>query len=83
MLTVTDAFALTQQHRLYLPTEPVSLADAAGRVLREGVRADRNFPPFNRVAMDGIAIRFADYAAGQRTFRFEGTQFAGQPQQTA
>ncbi|GAB3719030.1 molybdopterin molybdotransferase MoeA [Spirosoma lituiforme] len=82
MLTVTDAFALTQQHRLYLPTEPVSLADAAGRVLREGVRADRNFPPFNRVAMDGIAIRFADYAAGQRTFRIEGTQFAGQPQQT-
>ncbi|AKD55989.1 molybdopterin molybdotransferase MoeA [Spirosoma radiotolerans] len=82
MLTVTDAFALTQQHRLNLPTETVSLADAAGRVLREGVRADRDFPPFNRVAMDGIAIRFADYAAGQRTFRIEGTQLAGQPQQT-
>lgn len=82
MLTVTDAFALTQQHRLHLPTETVSLTDAAGRVLREGVRADRDFPPFNRVAMDGIVIRFADYKAGQRTFYIEGTQLAGQPQQT-
>lgn len=82
MLAVTDAFALTQQHTLNLPTETVSLAHAAGRVLREGVRADRDFPPFNRVAMDGIAIRFADYAAGQRTFRIAGTQLAGQPQQT-
>lgn len=82
MLTVTDAFALTQQHILNLPTEPVSLAHAAGRVLRQGVHADRDFPPFNRVAMDGIAIRFADYAAGQRTFRIAGTQLAGQPQHT-
>ena len=82
MLTVSDAFALTQHHTLNLPTETVSLADAAGRVLREGVRADRDFPPFNRVAMDGIAIRYADYKTGQRLFQIEGIQFAGQPQQT-
>ncbi|MBD2755495.1 molybdopterin molybdotransferase MoeA [Spirosoma validum] len=82
MLSVFEAFALTQQHRLTLPTEIVSLADADGRVLRNAVYADRDFPPFDRVAMDGIAIRFADYQAGQREFRIVGTQFAGQPQQT-
>ncbi|GAB4044976.1 molybdopterin molybdotransferase MoeA [Spirosoma litoris] len=82
MLSVSDAFSITQQHLLSLPTETVSLLDANGRVLREAVRADRDFPPFNRVAMDGIAIRFADYAAGQRTFRVIGMQRAGQPQQT-
>ncbi|AQG79461.1 molybdopterin molybdotransferase MoeA [Spirosoma montaniterrae] len=82
MLSVFDAFALTQQHLLTLPNETIPLTDALGRVLRQPVRADRDFPPFHRVAMDGIAIRFADYAAGQRTFPITGTQFAGQPQQT-
>ncbi|QKZ13326.1 molybdopterin molybdotransferase MoeA [Spirosoma sp. KUDC1026] len=82
MLPVADAFALTQQHLLTLPAETVSIDEADGRVLREAVLADRDFPPFDRVAMDGIAIRYADYQNGQRTFRVSGTQFAGQPQQT-
>ncbi|GAB3504076.1 molybdopterin molybdotransferase MoeA [Spirosoma knui] len=81
MQSVAEAFALTQQHLLHLPTESIPLTEANGRVLREAVRADRDFPPFDRVAMDGIAIRFADYAAGQRSFRIVGTQRAGQPQQ--
>jgi molybdopterin molybdotransferase len=86
MLPVADAFALTQQHLLTLPTETVSIDEANGRVLREAVLADRDFPPFDRVAMDGIAIRFADYQdgpreVGTRTFQIVGTQFAGQPQQ--
>ena len=82
MLSVADAFAITQQHLLTLPTESISLTKVNGRILREAVRADRDFPPFDRVAMDGIAIRFADYASGQRTFRVAGMQRAGQPQQT-
>ncbi|MVM30246.1 molybdopterin molybdenumtransferase MoeA [Spirosoma sp. HMF4905] len=82
MLSVSDAFSITQQHLLTLPTETVSLLDANGRVLREAVCADRDFPPFNRVAMDGIGIRFADYEAGQRTFRVIGMQRAGQVQQS-
>ncbi|GAB2531646.1 molybdopterin molybdotransferase MoeA [Spirosoma aerophilum] len=82
MLSVADAFAITQQHFLTLPTETVHLTEALGRVLRAPVFADRDFPPFNRVAMDGIAIRQADFAAGQRTFRIAGVQRAGQPQQS-
>ena len=82
MLSVSDAFALTQQHLLTFPTETISHNDANGRVLREVIRADRDFPPFDHVAMDGIGIQFAAYASGQRTFRVAGTQFAGQPQLT-
>ncbi|MCX6215588.1 molybdopterin molybdotransferase MoeA [Spirosoma sp.] len=82
MISVADAFAITQQHLMTLPAETVPLPLANGRVLREAVRADRDFPPFDRVAMDGIAIRFADYSAGQRTFTVTGIQRAGQPQQT-
>ncbi|GAB3697894.1 molybdopterin molybdotransferase MoeA [Spirosoma flavus] len=82
MLSVADAFAITQQYLLSLPDKTISLIDAQGRVLRESVSADRDFPPFDRVAMDGIAIRFADYEAGERQFRIVGMQRAGQPQQT-
>jgi len=81
MLSVSEATSIIKQHQLTLPTETVSLTDATGRVLRETVRADRDFPPFDRVAMDGIAIRFADYEAGQRTFHITGVQRAGQEQQ--
>lgn len=82
MLSVSDAFTLMQQHVLSLPTETVPLDNATGRVLREAIKADRDFPPFDRVAMDGIGIQFADYSAGQRTFRVVGTQRAGEPQRT-
>jgi molybdopterin molybdotransferase len=60
----------------------VSLTDSIGRVLAEPVHADRPFPPFDRVAMDGIAIAFGAYAAGARQFPVEATQAAGQPQKT-
>lgn len=82
MLSVAEAFTITQEHLLQLPTETVHLTEATGRVLQESIQADRDFPPFNRIAMDGIGIQFATHAAGQRTFPVLGRQFAGQPQQT-
>jgi molybdopterin molybdotransferase len=47
------------------PAEPemVSLLDALGLVLAEGLRADRDFPPFPRSTRDGYAVRAADVAA--------------------
>jgi molybdopterin molybdotransferase len=40
--------------------ETVSLLDAAGRVLAEPVRADRDYPPTARSVRDGFAVRAAD-----------------------
>jgi len=54
---------------------------AEGHVLAEAIEADRDFPPFNRVAMDGIAISFQSFMFGQRTFSLEGIQAAGMPPQ--
>lgn len=53
------------------------LAAAQGRVLRADLRADRDLPPFDRVTMDGYAVRAAGLAAGGRQLRIEGTQAAG------
>jgi molybdopterin molybdotransferase len=61
------------------PTQRCPLMEAAGRVLRGDIVADRDFPPFDRVMMDGLAVRFADLADGRRSFRIAGTAAAGRP----
>ncbi len=77
MITVDEAFARINANRINLPVTEVSLAEAVGKVLREPIYADRDFPPYHRVTMDGIAIRFETYQAGEDTFKIEGTQLAG------
>lgn len=41
-------------------TESVELLEAAGRVLAEGIAADRDFPPFARATRDGYAVHTSD-----------------------
>ncbi|MEO1677124.1 MAG: gephyrin-like molybdotransferase Glp [Pseudomonadota bacterium] len=57
-------------------TEPVALADAAGRVLAEPVTAKRDQPPFAASAMDGYAVRAADMTVAAR-LRVIGEAVAG------
>ena len=52
------------------------LENCVGYQLAEELTADRDFPPFNRAMMDGIAIQQTD----QTTWEIEQTVFAGQPQ---
>lgn len=75
-----EDIVLARAHRV--PAEPRPLAQCAGYVIREAATADRDLPPFDRVTMDGIAFSFASYAAGTRSFRVQGVQAAGAPQQT-
>ena len=77
MLSVADAYRRVLATARPLPPETVPLAAATGRVLHQTVGADRDFPPYNRVTMDGIALRFEALAAGHTTFRIERTQLAG------
>ena len=42
--------------------EAIDLLAAAGRVLAEEIRADRDLPPFPRATRDGFAVRAADVA---------------------
>ena len=63
MLTPAEADELIGQHLQCLPIESLPLAQCAGAVLRENIYAERDQPPFDRVAMDGIAL---DSSAVQR-----------------
>ncbi len=77
MLSVAEAYQQILATARPLPAETVPLAEAVGRVLRQELTADRDFPPYNRVTMDGIALRFASLQNGQTTFPIERTQLAG------
>lgn len=78
MLTdYADALQIISDQIFSWGNEQVALSEAAGRVLAEPLRADRNLPPFDRVTMDGIAINYEAYAAGQRVFPIAGIVAAG------
>jgi molybdopterin molybdotransferase len=65
-----------------LESENVALEQVTGRVLAQSVSAERDQPPFDRVTMDGIAIAFAEFARGIRSFPVQSMQAAGDPAQT-
>src|SRR5690606_44766 len=46
--------------------EACPLAEARGRILAQTIFATSDLPPADNSAMDGYAIRYADYAAGKR-----------------
>lgn len=68
MISVEEALRLVLQQRGSYGAEEVPLARSVNRILAEEVVADRDFPAYDRVTMDGIAIKFAAYDAGRRTF---------------
>ena len=46
-------------------TEHVPLIEATGRVLARDVRAQIDLPPFDNSAMDGYAVRIADFTGAR------------------
>lgn len=77
LITVEEALERVLKSKIELKVEQVNIKDAVGRVLAEEIHADRDFPPFDRVMMDGIAISFDQYKKGQREFSITGLQAAG------
>ncbi|NVK09616.1 MAG: molybdopterin molybdotransferase MoeA [Tenacibaculum sp.] len=82
MITVAKAKHIILENTQDFGIEEIPFLQAIGRVLKEDIVADRDFPPFNRVAMDGIAINHRFFEHGVRDFKIEGIQAAGSPQKT-
>ncbi|MBA4056054.1 MAG: molybdopterin molybdenumtransferase MoeA, partial [Marivirga sp.] len=80
MVSVDEASTIVLTNLFKPSIETVSFQDAVNKVLAEQVVADRDFPPFDRVSMDGIAIRFKDWQEGRREFTIESVQAAGEEQ---
>ncbi len=75
LISVAEAQALIAAHMPSFGSEPVPLAQAAGRILRAPLHAEHDHPPFDRVMMDGIAVRWQPSLP--RAFALGGTQLAG------
>ncbi len=68
-----------RSHIAPLSTELRPLERSIGQTLRQDIFAERENPPFDRVCMDGIAIRSDTFVRGARRFRIQATQSAGVP----
>jgi len=77
VLTPAEADQLIGQHLQCLPIESLPLTQCAGAVLRENIYAERDQPPYDRVAMDGVALDSRAVSVGGRSFRIQATQAAG------
>ena len=60
LLTIDDALARIVENAQLLPVEPVAVAEATGRILREPATAQVDLPPFPSSAMDGFAVRASE-----------------------
>ncbi|MDQ6845900.1 MAG: molybdopterin molybdotransferase MoeA [Bacteroidota bacterium] len=78
MIKVQEAEKIILEQSKNYGVEIISFDSCLGRVLAEDIRADRDFPPFNRVTMDGIAIRYEAFKEGNRAFKIKGIQSAGE-----
>ena len=82
MISVENALATVLKNTQDSGVEKIPFLESSGRILKEAIVADRDFPPFNRVAMDGICIDKTVFDKGQRSFEIENIQPAGSEQLT-
>lgn len=81
MLRYTEArekvISVVSAHRRALGMETAALDASCSRVLAEEVRADRDYPPFDRSTRDGFAVRAADTQHSPATLTRVGEVKAG------
>jgi len=82
LISVNEALKIVLNHTTDFGVETVNFMNAFNRVLKEPITADRDFPPFDRVSMDGVAVDIEVFNKGQREFNIEGVQAAGSEQLT-
>ena len=80
MISIEQALETILNSAQDFGVEEIPFIKSVGRILKEKIVADRDFPPFNRVSMDGIAINYSYFNNGQRSFKVEGVQAAGSKQ---
>ncbi|MBC7554534.1 MAG: molybdopterin molybdotransferase MoeA [Taibaiella sp.] len=77
MIKVQEAENIIQREAVDYGMEEVAIPHAKGRILATDIICDRDQPPYDRVTMDGIAISFSAWRAGNRKFTVKATQAAG------
>lgn len=77
MITVNTADTLVKKYPLLLDTKLIDIENSCGCYLAQTVYAPRQQPPFDRVAMDGIALQFKTLDQKTKDISLCGVQRAG------
>jgi molybdopterin molybdotransferase len=78
MISYQEALTIIQSEVKSFGEELVPLDNSLDRILAEDIFTNRDYPPFNRSAMDGIAVNIKDLEAGIREFEISEIIYAGQ-----
>jgi molybdopterin molybdotransferase len=76
------ALSILADYSESFPDEVRPLDACVGAYLAEDLLADRDFPPFDRVTMDGISLSYEAFEKGQGEFFIEDIAPAGTPKKT-
>ncbi|HOY12168.1 MAG TPA: molybdopterin molybdotransferase MoeA [Saprospiraceae bacterium] len=79
MISVEEALSLVSKTKRVYPTIEVPVENSLHCITAHDVFTDRDYPPFDRVTMDGIAICYQENREKDHVFKLEGIQQAGQP----
>lgn len=77
MISFQEALKIVLENTVDFGDESVSLKESHHRILAESIYADRDFPPFDRVTKDGIAINFDSFQHGNKIFSVQEIAAAG------
>ncbi|MCE2612159.1 molybdopterin molybdotransferase MoeA [Flavobacteriaceae bacterium D16] len=77
MIHYSEALESVLQHTRNYGVEQIPLKKAVGRILAEEIKADRDFPPYNRATKDGITLNYSAFENGRKAFEITGVLAAG------
>ncbi len=77
MISYSEALQKVLETATDFGKELVPLLKSNERILAEDIFADRDFPPFDRVTKDGIAVHSEALEKGIKSFKIEATFAAG------
>ncbi len=72
MISVIEAQQIILDSATPLGTQVLPIEKAMSYVLVDDIKADRPIPPFDRVAMDGFAVRSSDFTSHTVTLKIKG-----------
>ena len=81
-ITYQEALSILEDKKTTFPLTAIPINDCGGKFLAEDLVADRDFPPYHRVTMDGIAIRHRTFENGTQLFPIQDVAPAGAAQKT-
>ena len=78
MISFEEAQELVLYKRIETTPTLIPLLESVGNFYSEDIIADRNYPPFNRAAVDGIAFYWDGTSPTKEFYNVAGTIFAGE-----